>query len=348
VWPAEAQLDGDDVYWGSLLAIAEQIRSGITTFADMYFFMDEVARAVDEAGIRAQLSRGLVATAAGADRALAEGVALFERWDGHDDDRITVALAPHAPYTCPDGFVREVLAEARRLEAPLHTHLAETRAEVERLRAERNLTPVQWAVEVGLVERPLLAAHCVHLEPGDIELLARHGVAVAHNPISNLKLASGIAPVAALIDAGVRVGLGTDGACSTNHLYFFEQLRLAAWLAKVQTMDASALPATRVFRMATVEGARALGYDDVGRIAEGYRADLVVLDATRVHWTPKHDVLSLLVYSAQAADVVTVLIHGRLVMEDGELLSIDEEAVKRQCAERGLRLAERAAAAQRQ
>src|SRR5690606_27573653 len=207
IWPAEAHLTGDDVYWGTLTAAAEQIRAGVTTFADMYFFMDAAARAVDESGMRAQLSRGLVGVAPGAEKALAQGIELFERWDGHDDDRITVALAPHAPYTCPDGFVREVLAEARRLEAPIHTHLAETLDEIRQLEAERGLTPIQWAVQVGLVERPVLAAHRVHLTPDDIGLLCEHRIAASHNPISNLKLASGIAPVVEMRQRGALVAL---------------------------------------------------------------------------------------------------------------------------------------------
>jgi len=345
IWPAEAHLTGEDVYWGTLAACAEQIRSGITAFADMYFFMDDAARAVDASGMRAQLSRGLVAVTPGADRALREGVELFERWHGHDDDRITVALAPHAPYTCPDDFVREVLSEARRLEAPIHTHLAETLDEIRQLEEQRGLTPIQWAVQVGLVERPVLAAHCVHLTAEDIGLLAEHRIAASHNPISNQKLASGVAPVVQMRQRGALVALGTDGACSTNHLNFFEEMRSAAWLQKVTRMDASALPAPEVFRMATVDGARALGYPDVGRVREGYRADLVVLDASAVHMAPRHDVVSLVVYSAQTADVRDVWIHGRPVLRDRQIVTFDERRAVEECRRRGLRLAERAAAA---
>ncbi|HEX6988876.1 MAG TPA: amidohydrolase [Bacillota bacterium] len=345
IWPAEAHLTGEDVYWGTLAAAAEQIRSGVTAFADMYFFMEDAARAVEESGMRAQLSRGLVGVAPGSDRSLAEGVDLFQRWDGRDDGRITVALAPHAPYTCPDGFVREVLAEARRLEAPIHTHLAETRDEIEQLAAERNLSPIQWAVEVGLVERPVLAAHCVHVTPADIDLMSRHGIAASHNPISNLKLASGIAPVADMLERGVLVGLGTDGACSTNHLNFFEEMRSAAWVQKVARMDAAVLGAAQVFRMATVDGARALGYPDLGRIREGFRADLVVLDARAAHMAPRHDLLSLVVYSAQTVDVRDVWIHGRPVLRDRRILTFDEARAVAECDRRGRRLAERAGAA---
>lgn len=344
VWPAEAHLTEDDVYWGTLLAAAEQIRSGITTFADMYFFMDAAARAVDEAGMRAQLSRGLIDDNVESEKRLAENIDLFKRWDGHDDDRLTIAFGPHAPYTCSDEFVREVLAEARRLEAPIHVHLAETQDEVEQLATTRNITPIQWAVEVGLVDRPVLAAHCVHVSPEDIRLMAEHRISVSHNPISNLKLASGIAPTVDMLAAGVTVSLGTDGACSTNHLNLFDEMRLAAWLAKVRNNDASVLPATTAFRMATIEGAKALGYQDVGRVAEGYRADLTVMSLDAPHMVPQHDLLSLIVYSAQPSDVRDVIIHGRTVFEDGNVLSIDEELVKHECGRRGLELAARAAA----
>lgn len=342
IWPAEAHLTADDVYWGTLAAAAEQIRAGVTAFADMYFFMEDAARAVAESGMRAQLSRGLIGAAPEHERMLREGIELFERWDGHDDDRITVGLGPHAPYTCPDGFIREVLAEARRLEAPIQIHLAETRDEIEIVAREHNVTPIQWAVDVGLVERPLLAAHCVHVTPRDIELLARHRVAVAHNPISNMKLASGIAPVADMIRAGITVALGTDGACSTNHLNLFEELRLATWTAKVMSGDATLLPAAQMLRMATIDGARALGYTDVGRIAEGYRADLVIISGEGVHLYPKHDVLSLAVYSAQTGDVATVIIHGRVVMQDRQIVAFDEQHMLANFARRGLQLIERA------
>ncbi|MEX2355578.1 MAG: amidohydrolase, partial [Thermaerobacterales bacterium] len=302
IWPAEAKLNEEDIYWGTQLAIAEQLRAGVTTFADMYFFMDSVAEAVDQSGSRAFLSRGMIGIKDGADQALREGVDLFEHRHGTAEGRITVALGPHAPYTCPDGFIREVMAAARRLGAPIQIHLAETRDEMDMVQADRGKRPVAWAADIGLLDLPVLAAHCVHVDDRDIKILAETGTAVAHNPISNLKLASGIAPVNAMLDAGITVGLGTDGACSTNHLNLFEEMRLAAWLQKVSAQDAAAFHAATAFRMATVEGARACGLTDVGRIAPSYQADLVIVGLTQPHMIPMHDVLSLIVYSGQTAD----------------------------------------------
>lgn len=338
VWPAEARLTGDDIYWGTLLAIAEQFRAGITTFADMYFHMDRVAQAVVESGARAYLSRGLIGINPDADAALAQGVDLVTNWHGAARGRLTAALAPHAPYTCPDSFVQEVLAEARRLQVGLQIHLAETEDEVKRLQEEKGLTPIAWAEEQNLLDLPVLAAHCVHLTEEDIDTLARHQVAVSHNPTSNLKLASGVAPVTDLLAAGVTVGVGTDGACSTNHLNLFEEIRLAAGLQKVRTMDATALDAATSFRMATLDGARACGLQQVGRIAPGWRADLVIFDLDSPHLTPHHDILSLLIYSAQTVDVRTVFVDGQPVMVDGHLVTINEPLIIAQCQKRAARL----------
>lgn len=339
VWPAEARLTPEDVYWGTLLAVAEQLRSGITAFADMYFFMDEVARAVEEAGVRACLAAGLIGLKPDAERQLKEGVEFFRRWHGRAGGRVTAALGPHAPYTCPDWYMEQVLAEARRLGAAVHIHLAETAEEVERLRAERGLSPVRWAHELGLFEVPVTAFHCVHVDAEDIALLAAGGAAVVHNPISNLKLASGLAPVAEMRAAGVTVALGTDGACSTNHLSMFEEMRLCAWLQKARTGDARTLPAAEAFRMATVDGARALGLARLGRIAPGYQADLAMVDLQASHLVPRHDLVSLLVYSAQPADVCLAVVAGRVVYEDGAILTFDEARVRAECLERARRLA---------
>lgn len=338
VLPAEARLTGEDIYWGTLLAIAEQFRSGITTFADMYFFMDQVAQASVEAGARAYLCRGLIGTMPGAEQGLQEGVAFVERWHGAAGGTITASLGPHAPYTCPDAFIQEVLAEARRLDAGVQIHLAETETEVEQIRAEKGMSPIAWAAQQGILDRPVLAAHCVHLDADDIKLLAETGTAVSHNPVSNLKLASGIAPVAELLAAGVRVALGTDGACSTNQLNLFDHMRLAAILQKARTGNAAVVDAADVFRMATVEGAAACRLEKVGRIAQGWRADLVVVDLTAPHMSPHHDILSLLVYSARPEDVRAVVVDGRPVMVDRELVTLDEARIIAQCQDRARRL----------
>lgn len=339
IWPAEARFTPADIGWGTRLAAVEMIRSGITGFADMYFEMDQVARAVDEAGMRASLSVGLIGLNPTAGEGLVRSEAFYRAWHGGAEGRIDVMLGPHAPYTCPPEFVAKVLHLATRLEAPLHIHLAETAREIEDSLRDHGQTPVARMAAEGLFQHRVLAAHCVHLTEADIEILAAHGVGVAHNPVSNQKLASGIAPVVALLQAGVAVGLGTDGAASTNHLNMFEEMRAASLIQKVATGDPTAMPAAQVLSMATAGGAAALGWREVGVLEPGRLADLIIVDLDRPHLCPRHDLHSLLVYSARPEDVDTVIINGRLVMEGRELLTLDEEKIMAEVRERSPRLA---------
>lgn len=346
IFPAEARLTGEDAYWGTLLACAEMLRAGVTTVADMYFFMDDVARACQESGIRASLSVGLVAlgpdggVAADAGEKLRRAHDFCRRWEGAADGRITTMLGPHAPYTCPPGFLREVVAAAGDGDFPVHIHLSETAGEVERCRAAHGVSPIQLMERLGMFERRVLAAHCVHVDAADRAILARMRGGVAHNPLSNLKLASGIAPVRDMLAEGVPVGLGTDGAASTNALGMFEELRSGALLQKVTTGDATALPAPAALELATLGGARAVSLADrVGSITPGKQADLVLVDLDHPRLSPRHDILSLLAYSAQDGDVDTVLVAGRVVVRGRRLLTIDEERVRAEAAARARRLA---------
>ncbi|MDI6709196.1 MAG: amidohydrolase [Bacillota bacterium] len=328
IWPAEARLTGEDVYWGTLLACAEMIRGGTTAFADMYFFMDDVARAVAESGMRAFLSRGLIGSAPNGEEALAENIAFVRAWHGGADGRITCALGPHAPYTCPPDYLRKVMEKADALGVGLHIHVAETRAEDDEVRKRYGRSPVAHLDSLGLFDRPTLAAHCVHLDDGDIETLARCGVGIAHCPQSNMKLASGIAPVTRLLEAGARVGIGTDGASSNNDLDMIEETRTASFLQKVACEDPTVLPAPRAAALATLGGARAVGLDEcIGTLEAGKRADIVLWDWRAAHLNPPHDTYAHLVYAAKGSDVRTVIIDGRVVMRDRVLLTMDEEKV---------------------
>ncbi len=339
IWPAEAGLTGDDVYWGTMLAIAEMVRGGTTMFADMYFFMDEVAKAVDVSGMRAVLSRGMAGVAPTAQQALTESEAFYRNWHGKAGGRITVMLGPHAPYTCPPDYIKKVIALAGKLGAEIHIHLAETAGEVETCRKEHGLSPIALMADLGLFDFGVLAAHCVHLSAEDIAILKAKKVRVAHNPGSNMKLASGVAPVPALLAAGVPVGLGTDGAASNNNLDMLEEMRLAAFLNKVAGFDPLAVPAAKAVAMATAEGAAVLGMGGVtGEVAPGRKADIAIFDMTAPHWYPRHDRLSLLTYAAAAADVHTVIVDGRVLLDGRRLLTIDEEQVKYEANRRGLRL----------
>jgi 5-methylthioadenosine/S-adenosylhomocysteine deaminase len=340
IWPAEARLRPDDVYWGTLAACAEMLRGGTTCFADMYFCEDQVAAAVAEAGMRAVLARGLVGLDASAAERLADAVDFCRRFHGWDQGRVTTMMAPHAEYTCPEDYLREIDAAARELGVPLHLHLAETAAEVAGCRARHDgRSPVRYLADLGLLRPGTLAAHCVHVDADDRAVLAACGVGVAHNPASNCKLGSGIAPAAALAAAGVRVGLGTDGPASTDSLSMWETMRLAGWLAKAAAQDAAALPARTLLGWATREAAAVLGLGSVcGRIAPGLRADLCLVDLQRPHLQPCADVAAALVYAATAADVERVWVDGRPVVVDGEPLRVDAARVRAEVAARMARL----------
>ncbi|MCR4427317.1 MAG: amidohydrolase [Firmicutes bacterium] len=339
IFPIEEKLTAEDVYYGTLLACTEMIRSGTTTFADMYFYMDEVAQAVRETSMRASLCLGMTSLGADPGQTLARGVEFCTKWNGEAGGRITTMLGPHAPYTCSPEFMREVAQRARDLGVRVHTHISETSREVREIREAQGVSPVQLLQSVGLFDVPVLAAHCVALSEDDIDILSGNRVGVAHNPGSNMKLASGIAPVPRMLDRGVRVGLGTDGAASNNNLDMIEEMRLAALLHKVFTGDPTVMPAAKCLEMATAGGAACLGLQDqIGSLEVGKKADIVLVDFNSPHLTPHADPISHLVYAASGADVSTVIIDGTVVMEDRRLLSIDEEEILAKVEKRALDL----------
>jgi len=341
IFPAEARLKAEDVYWGTLLANMEMLRFGTTCFADMYFFMEEVAKAVEISGIRASLSRGLIGIAPNGEEALDEGVQLVKDWEGQAKGRITTRLGPHAPYTCPTEYMKKVIVCSDQLGVGLHMHLAETQGEVQDLVSATGFNPIQWMDNLGAFQRPVLGAHCVHVTPEDIEILSRRSVGVAHNPESNMKLASGVAPVPQMLEKGVIVGLGTDGAASNNNLDLFQEMRSAALLHKVFSGDPTVLPAYQVLEMATWGGARCLGLDhEIGRLKPGYKADIILVDLDKPHLCPKHDLAAHLVYAALASDVHTVLVDGRIVMQAGQFLTMKENEIMHQVEERAQALVE--------
>jgi 5-methylthioadenosine/S-adenosylhomocysteine deaminase len=325
IWPLEAKLTAQSVYWGSMLAMAEMIRGGTTTFADMYFFEEETARAALETGMRGVLSRGIVA-GPGLERALAESRQLARDWQGAEG-RITIQLGPHALYTCPPEVLNRVIDLAAELDLAVQIHLAETKGEVDECLALYGKSPAAVLDEAGLFHLPILAAHCVHLSPEDIEIVARRGVGVSHNPASNLKLGSGIAPVPSLLERGVAVGLGTDGAASNNNLDMFTEMRLAALIHKGVHRDPTLIPAHQALEMATVLGAKALSLEEVGAIREGMAADLVLVDLRGPHLAPSPSPEAAIAYAAHASDVTLVMVAGRILLEGGRLTTIDEERV---------------------
>jgi 5-methylthioadenosine/S-adenosylhomocysteine deaminase len=346
VKPLEDHLVPEDVRIGARLGIAEMIRGGTTCFHDMYFHLDEVASEVASSGLRARLCGALFDNSGQGEALLAHAVGVHERWHGKGDGRVTVGLGPHSAYLCSEGYLREILGEAERLECGLHIHVAETEREVAESLAKHGMTPVQQLAELGCFGVPVVAAHGIYVDSVDQRLLREGGVAVAHNPGSNLKLANGIAPVQELLANGVNVSLGTDGAASNNNLNLFEEMHLAALLQKWLRRDAEALPARQALRMATINGAKALGLDaQIGSLEVGKQADVVLVDAAQPHLAPRHDPIALLVYSAQAADVCTVLVNGRILLEEREFSTLDGPALLTQAAEQTRRLLRRSSGA---
>ncbi len=328
IWPMENNLDGNAVYWGSLLGIAEMLKTGTTCFADMYFFMEDTARAAQDSGIRAVLSRGLTGSSVedGASR-LDENTELYKQWNNACGGRIKVMFGPHAPYTCAPEYIKSVIARAGELGAEIHMHLSETKGEVKECQKKYGKSPIALMEDLGMFELGTLAAHCVHVDEQDMDIMAKHHVRVAHNPQSNLKLASGIAPVTRMLEKGITVGLGTDGASSNNNLDMLEEVRLAALLAKTESGNPKAVPAKQALAMGTEMGAKALGLDGVGTLAVGQKADIVLYDMDGAQWQPQFDRTSLLVYAASSADVDTVIVDGRILVDKGELTTIDLEKV---------------------
>lgn len=325
IWPAEAHLDDDIVYWGSMLAFAEMIRGGTTAFCDMYMFMESCAKAAEKAGIRGNIARGLAGVTPNGEKALEENIRLYQDWNNACDGRIRVMLGPHAPYTCPPEYLKKVRDASEKYGIPIHIHLAETKGEVETCIEKFGITPIALMNQIGLFDRPTLAAHCVHVNEEDIQIMAEKHVCVAHNPGSNLKLASGIAPVPKMRSAGITVGLGTDGASSNNKLDMFAEMRLAALIHKAAALDPFAVKADEAMQMGTAEGAKCLGYDDLGALDEGKLADIILIDRSGYHWKPRFNSISLAVYAGNSMDVDTVIVNGQLLMRGKELLAIDKE-----------------------
>jgi 5-methylthioadenosine/S-adenosylhomocysteine deaminase len=320
---------------GTKLACAEMIRSGTTCFADMYYFEESVAEAAAEAGMRALCSQTVLKfpapDAASYDDSLALARDFIARWKSHP--LVVPGTAPHAPYTCTTEILRACAELSAEFDVPLHTHLAETTFEVEQSRREHGMPVVPWVSKQRLFDARVLAAHCVHIDEGEMTALKKAGAGVAHNPTSNLKLGSGIAPVTKMLERGVMVGIGTDGTASNNDLDMFEEMRMAALLAKGASGDPTALPARQAVAMATCLGARATHFGAItGSLEPGKRADLIVVDLDQVHNVPRfardaNAVYSQLVYAGKATDVVDVMCDGRWLMRDRRLLTLDEEAL---------------------
>ena len=329
IWPAEAKfINPKTVRLGTELAISEMLLSGTTTFNDMYFFEDIVAQTAKAMGIRVMVGECLLNFPTPNCKTPEEGLKyteeLIQKWK--DDPLVSVAVAPHTPYTCSAALLKSARALADKYGVMYHIHLAETAKEVDDCRKRHKMTPVEYLRNLEILNERTIAAHCVHLTSRDISILAERKVKIAHNPGSNLKLASGIAPIMDMLNKGLCIGLGTDGAASNNDLNMFEEIDLTAKIHKVTNLDPTAVNAYSVLRMATIDAANVLGLGHlIGSLEKGKMADICLIDGRKFHLVPLYNPISQLVYAADGSDVSDVLVNGRIVVRNGHILTLNKE-----------------------
>ncbi|MBQ9026642.1 MAG: amidohydrolase family protein [Methanobrevibacter sp.] len=331
IWPMEANLNGDYCYIGALLGAVELIKSGTTTFSDMYFYMEDVAKAVEESGIRALLSYGMIDFGDEERRKseIEENMTLFKNCHDTADGRIKVFLGPHSPYTASEELLREVRKLADENGIKIHIHVSETQKEIDDVSAEKGLRPFEYLDSIGFLGPDVICAHCVWLSDDEIEIIKKNDVKISHNPCSNMKLASGIAPVSKLLENDICVSIGTDGASSNNNLDLIEELKTASLLQKVSTLDPKVLTSDEALAMGTINGAKALGLEDeIGSIKVGKKADLILIDTNNANMVPDSSNLSSnVIYSANGSNVDTTICNGKILMENKKLTTLDEQEI---------------------
>jgi 5-methylthioadenosine/S-adenosylhomocysteine deaminase len=337
MFPLEVRFaDAEFVRIGTELACWEMIRGGTTTFVDMYYFPDAVAQAVEKCGLRALVAPTVIdqksPDASDAVTSLQVAADFAERWKGRNN-RIIPVIGPHSMYTLKPPQLEAVRSRARELGVPVSIHLCESRFEIDYAKKNYSETPIKLLEDIGFLDGPTIGAHVIYPTDEEIGILVRHKVGVVHNPTSNMKIASGVAPVTNLLQAGVAVGLGTDGAATNNDLDLWEEMRLAAFLQKVSTMDPKVVPARTALEMATSGGARAIGLgDQIGSLTVGRRADLIQVSLEDLHFTPLYDLISHLVYVADEQDVVSVVVDGNVLMREGEVATLDVARLRAEAA----------------
>jgi len=331
IWPTEAGLNGEYCYNGAILAIAEMIKSGTTTFNDMYFFMEDVARAVDETGIRGCLSYGMIDFGDEEKRAkeFKENINLIKNCNNTAEGRIKTFFGPHSTFTASKELLERVRIEANKYKVGIHIHMNETKKEIDDVKEATGKRPFEYLEDIGFLNSDVLAAHGVWLSKEEIEIIKDRNVKISHNPCSNMKLASGIAPIQKLISEKVCVGIGTDSVASNNNLDMFEEMKFASLLQKVNTLNPEALNSNQVVKMATLNGANALNLQkEIGSIEVGKKADLILIDAKSINMTPiSEKISSNLVYSANGSNVNTTICNGKILMEDRKLLTLNENKI---------------------
>lgn len=324
--PLEQKMSDEDTYWGACLAIIEMMKSGTTCFNDMMMNIKHTTKAVKESGMRAVMSRGLVGTAEDDGGRIAQ---TYEEMDFCKDcERITFKFGPHAPYTCSEDYFRKVSDEAKKAGVGIHIHLSESVSEISGIKEKYGYSPIEMADRNGIFDVPCIAAHCVQVDDKDMEILANRNVSVVSNPASNMKLGNGFAPVPEMLEKGINVCLGTDGAASNNSLNLFHEMNLMALIHKGVKKVSKCISADEVFKMATINGARALGLDkETGSIEIGKKADIAILDLNTPSLMPKNNLIAGLSYSANGSEVDTVIIDGKITMMNRQILTMDEKLV---------------------
>ncbi|TCS84170.1 amidohydrolase [Tepidibacillus fermentans] len=330
MWPIEGKFQEEHIRLGTELSVIEMLKSGTTTFADMYNQMDIVADIVRQSGSRASLSRGMLGFGSKEmlTQKLKDTVRFAKQWHLQAEGRVRVMISPHSPYTCSPDFIKEALVIAKELDLPIHIHVSETEREVKLNMDRYKKRPVEHLYHLGVFDHPTLIAHAVHVNQEEINLLEKMGVKISYNPGSNLKLGSGIAPVPEMLKVGIRVALGTDSAASNNNLDMFEEMRLASLIHKGYHQDPLAISAKIAIQMATRYGAEALFMEDeIGSLEVGKKADFIILNTNQAHFHPMYDPISHIVYSASGKDVQDVFINGKQVVKYGEVLTLDEQRI---------------------
>lgn len=340
IWVAESALTPEDVRWGAYLAAAEMIRSGTVGFADHYFYMDEVAEVVEEAGLKALLAWcvfGMGAdTEVGTD--LEGSIDFIERWQGAGHGRIKTTLGPHSPYACPPEFLRTVMARARELELGLHLHVAEFPEQRETSLRKHGLAPIAYLEKLGILDVPVIAAHAIYVDDEDLAILAKHEVTVVQCPTTHMKLGMGVTRVPEMLAAGVNVALGTDGPASGNALDMLREVQLAVLLQRHALADPTALPGDLPLRLASQRGAQAMGFSESGVVAPGRSADLILLDFRHAHLRPRHNLLANVIFAAKSPDIRYVIVDGQILLRDGKLTTLDEDRILHEAEQRAFRM----------
>lgn len=329
IWPLEAKLSDEDVYWGTSLGLLEMIASGTSAYMEMYDHTDAICEATKESGLYLNICRGSVGLFDDTNKGIKENIDLYERWHGYDEGRFNVYFGPHAPNTCPPAYIEAMVQAARDKKTGIHIHLSETKAENEFILKTYGMSPTAYLDSLGVfdLEKPTAAAHCVYLSESDRLTLVEKNVSLLHNPVSNMKLASGICDVPSYIKAGGLVALGTDGASSNNTLDMLREMQMAALLHKVSTLDPEAMKAKAVLKLATENGAKALGFLNSGKIEVGYEANFILVNFDLPHCYPHYDHFANLAYSAKSSDIDYLFVRGKALYEKGEYLSLDKEKI---------------------